>query len=153
MVHRENKYEDYYGSVHYGSIDVILEPSDDPLLSTSSPNKPFKPYLLFSIWNHFNEVVIQKTVPIHPPFSSDSLKLLQDLSTYDYNSVKGKNLVTESNCEVFWGPAKLTDYFLFFFIMTLYFLILFSIPLSIILWFFGKNIFSLLFGRKQRRID
>lgn len=95
--------------------------------------------------------MIQKSIPIHPPFSPNSLKLLQDLSTYEHNNNEGKDMIIESTCEPFWGPEKPYRYILFLFCMAVYLFILLSIPLSIILWLLGSSIFYIFFEREYKR--
>lgn len=95
--------------------------------------------------------MITKTIPIHPKFSTSTLKLLEE----SYNKTKDNKLieVEESYCEPYWGKEVTYRKVLFLFCMAVYLFILISIPLTLILWLIGTSIFYIFFEREYKRRD
>ena len=87
-----------------------------------------------TIWDHFGDPVIVKTIPLHTG-------KLKDLSSPSVTS----------HCVPYWGEEKPHRKVLFLFCMAVFLFVLVSVPLSILLWLVGTSVFYLCYEKEYKR--
>jgi hypothetical protein len=133
--YRENRFKDQYKGVHFGTLDFILE---DPLNNTASSSSSASHRLVMTIWDHFGDPVIVKTIPLH----STKLQPQSPPSSLDHLS---------SSCTPYWGQELPHRKVLFLFCMAVYLFVLVSIPLSIVIWLVSTSIFYIWYEKETQR--
>lgn len=156
--HRQNRYNDLYPNLHFGTLDFWEHKDSDSLPSLNiskldksydAINRLWKDDIADLEWqtvNYEGKTVMRKRIPLFDTFPPSHLISFNG-STFSLNDYD----VAYVQCSNIQGEVPMWRSLLERMTLTSYIMIFFIIPVCWILWFVGASIFYLSWGKELKR--